>query len=157
MADTCCQYSFGSLVVNPSSGADGLYTTFEDGQILGLDGAPVRKQIDPQGQSEGGIVHPAFLGARIISFQGKIAITSVPEGAPLEDIAAAVNVVEQAATAALEAQLNSATNLSWTLTGGAAKSISCTYGIPGGEFQPSGNMIDRRFQFTLVAADPTIS
>lgn len=156
MADTCCSYSFGGLTVNPSSG-DGLTTDFDEGQILGLDGAPVRKQIDPQGVSDGGIVHPGFFGARIIQFQGKVAIVSVPESAAPLTYAAAVNVVEQAAVAALEAQLNSATNLAWTPTGGSAKSISCTYGIPGGEIQFTGNMVDRRFSFTLVAADPTIS
>jgi hypothetical protein len=156
MADTCCTYTFGSLTVNPSSG-DGLTTDFEEGQILGLDGAPVRKQIDPQGQSDGGIVHPAFFGARIIQFQGKVLITSVPEGAPALTYAAAVNVVEAAAVAALEAQLNSAATLAWTPTGGSGKSISCTYGTPGGEIQFSGNMVDRKFQFTLVAANPTIT
>lgn len=156
MADTCCVYTFGSLTVNHATN-NCLTTDFEEGQILGLDGAPVRKQIDPQGQSEGGIVHPAFLGARIITFQGKVVIYSVSEGAPPTDYAAAVNAVEAAAVAALEAQLNSATNLSWTPTGGSAKTISCTYGTPGGEIQFTGNMVDRRFSFTLVAVDPTIS
>lgn len=156
MADTCCIYTFGGLTINAAAG-DCLFTDFEEGQILGLDGAPIRKQIDPQGQSEGGIVHPGFLGARVITFQGKVLIRSVPEGASALTYAAAVNVVEAAATAALEAQLNAATSLSWTPSGGAARSISCTYGVAGGEFQPSGNMVDRRFSFQLVAADPTIS
>lgn len=156
MADTCTTYTFGSLTVNPSSG-DGLTTDFEQGQILGLDGAPIRKQIDPQGQSEGGIVHTAFFAARIIQFQGRVLIRSVAEGSALTTYAAAVNVVESAAVAALEAQLNSATTLSWTLTGGGSHSISCTYGVPGGEIQFTGNMVDRRFTFSLVAADPTIS
>lgn len=156
MADTCCTYTFGSLTVNASSG-DCLFTDFEDGTILGLDGAPIRKQIDPQGQSSGGIVHTAFYGARIIQFQGKVLIRSVAEGAPALTYAAAVNVVEAAAVSALQAQLNSATNLAWTPTGGSGKTISCTYGVPGGEIQFSGNMVDRRFQFSLVAADPTIS
>src|SRR6188472_2858439 len=149
MADTCCVYTFGSLTINPASG-DGLTTDFEEGQILGLDGAPVRKQIDPQGQSDGGIVHPAFFGPRIIQFQGRVLIRSVPEGAAGTTYAAAVNAVESAATSALQAQLNSATNLAWTLTGGGSHTISCTYGVPGGEFQTTGNMVDRRFSFSLV-------
>ena len=156
MADTCCVYTFGSLTVNATSG-DGLNTDFEQGQILGLDGAPIRKQIDPQGQSDGGIVHTAFYAARIITFQGRVLIRSVAEGAPANTYAAAVNAVEGAAVSALQAQLNSATNLAWTLTGGGSHSISCTYGTPGGEIQFTGNMVDRRFTFTLVAADPTIS
>jgi hypothetical protein len=86
-----------------------------------------------------------------------VLIRSVPEGEAANTYAAAVNAVEAAATAALEAQLNSATNLAWTPNGGAAHTLSCTYGTPGGEFQPTGNMVDRRFSFTLVAADPDIA
>lgn len=156
MADTCCPYTIAGLTINAASG-DCLLTDFEEGQILGLDGAPIRKQIDPQGQSEGGIVHPAFLGARIITFQGKVLIRSVAEGAPATIYASAVNAVEAAVTSALEGILNTPSALAWTPTGGSAKTISVTYGIPGGEFQPTGNMVDRRFSFTLVAADPTIS
>lgn len=156
MADTCCAYTIAGLTINASSG-DCLFTDFEEGQILGLDGAPVRKQIDPQGQSDGGIVHPAFLGARIITFQGKVLIRSVPENATPLTYAAAVNVVEAAAVSALEGILNSASSLAWTPTGGAGRSISVTYGTEGGEIQFTGNMVDRRFSFSLVAADPAIS
>lgn len=155
MADTCTAYTFAGITINHATN-DCLFTDFDEGQILGLDGAPIRKQIDPQGQQEGGIVHPAFLGARIITFQGKILIQSVDDVTnPL--YAAAVNAVEAAATSALEGALNSASALAWTPTGGAARSINCSYGVPGGEFQPTGNMVDRRFSFQLVAADPTIT
>ena len=156
MADTCCPYTIAGITINATSG-DCLTTDFEEGQILGLDGAPIRKQIDPQGQSEGGIVHPAFLGARIITFQGKVLIRSVAAGALPTTYAAAVNVVEAAVTSALEGILNGGGTLAWTPTGGGARSIGVSYGVPGGEFQPTGNMVDRRFSFTLVAADPTIS
>jgi hypothetical protein len=155
VADTCVQYTFGSLTVNATSG-DTLHTDFEGGDIQGLDGAPIRKQIDPQGQSDGGIVHAAFFGPRVITFTGKVLIRSV---ADISDSAyiAAVNAVISNAKSALEAQLNSAATLSWTETGGGAHSISCTYGTEGGEFQTSGNMLEKSFSFTLVAADPTIS
>lgn len=156
MADTCCVYTVAGLTINAATG-DCLATDFDEGQILGLDGAPVRKQIDPQGQSSGGIVHPAFYGARIIQFQGKVVIRTVPDGAPATTYAAAVNAVEAAATSALQGILNGGGTLAWTPNGGSAHSIGVSYGIPGGEFQPTGNMIDRRFSFTLVAADPTIS
>lgn len=156
MADTCCAYTIAGLTINASSG-DCLLTDFEDGQILGLDGAPVRKQIDPQGQSDGGIVHPAFFGPRIITFQGKVLIRSVPDGANSLTYAAAVNVVEAAAVSALQGILNSSSSLAWTPNGGSAHSISVTYGTEGGEIQFIGNMVDRRFSFTLVASNPTIS
>ncbi len=71
--------------------------------------------------------------------------------------AAAVNAVDQAAVAALEGVLNTPTALSWTLTGGGAHSISCLYGVPGGEYQTGGNMVDHSFTFQLLATDPTIS
>lgn len=155
MADTCCVYTFGSLTVNAATG-DTLHTDFEGGDIQGLDGAPIRKQIDPEGQSSGGIVHPAFFGPRIITFTGKILIRSQTSPGSTAYIGA-VNAVIAAAKSALEAQLNSATTLSWTETGGSAHSISCTYGTEGGEFQTSGNMLEKSFSFTLVAANPTIS
>ena len=156
MADTCCPYTIAGLTINASSG-DCLLTDFEDGQILGLDGAPVRKQIDPEGQSSGGIVHPAFYGARIIQFQGKVLIRSVVAGAASTAYAAAVNVVEAATVSALQGILNGGGTLAWTPTGGSAHSISVSYGVPGGEIQFTGNRVDRRFSFSLVAANPTIS
>lgn len=155
MADTCCPYTIAGITINATTG-DCLFTDFESGSILGLDGAPIRSQIDPQGQSNGGIVHPKFFGARIITFNGKVLIRSVDLG-NRETYAAAVNVVEAAAVSALEGILNSASTLAWTPNGGAARSISVTYGTDGGEIQFTGNMIDRQFTFTLVAADPTIS
>jgi hypothetical protein len=156
MADTCCAYTIAGLTINASSG-DCLLTDFDEGQIIGLDGAPVRKQIDPQGQSDGGIVFPAFYGPRIIQFQGKVLIRSVAEGALPTTYAAAVNVVEAATVSALQGILNGGGTLAWTPNGGSAHSISVSYGIPGGEIQFTGNMVDRRFQFSLVAANPTIS
>lgn len=156
MADTCTIYSVAGITINCHTG-DCLHTDFDEGEILGLDGAPIRKQIDPQGQSDGGIVHPAFFGARIITFRGKVLIRSVDLG-NREDYAAAVNTVEAASIAALEGFLNTTTTLQWTPTGSVGlKSITVTYGTEGGELQFTGNMIDRRFSFTLVASNPTIS
>lgn len=155
MADTCCTYTVAGITINAASG-DCLHTDFEDGEITGLDGKPIRKQIDPQGQSDGGIVHQAFFGPRIITFSGRVLIRSV-DLSNKEAYVAAVNAVESAAVAALESFVNSSTTLAWTPTGGSGKSISVTYGTEGGEIQFSGNMIDHRFQFSLVAADPTIT
>jgi hypothetical protein len=155
LADTCCQYTFGSLTVNKTTG-DTLLTDFDGGDIDGLDGAPIRSQIDPQGQSDGGIVHQKFYGPRVITFTGAVLIRSVTDPTDAAYITA-VNAVISAAKTALEAQLNTATNLAWTETGGAGKTISCTYGTEGGEFKTNGNMLQKKFTFSLVAADPTIS
>ena len=154
MADTCCVYTVAGITINATSG-DCLHTDFEEGEIAGLDGAPIRKQIDPQGQSSGGIVHEAFFGPRVITFSGKVLIRSVASGG--EAYAEAVYAVEAASISALESFLNSSTTLAWTPSGAGARSISVTYGIEGGEIQFSGNMLDKRFQFSLVASNPTIS
>lgn len=159
MADYCCTYTFAGLTIN-NNATDTTDTLMigDNGNIVGLDGRPIRAEIDDQGQSDGGIVHPKFYAARIITFSGEVLIRSVA----FEDTTAyitAINAVEAAAVSALEGQLNSATSLAWTPTGGSGKSISCTYGTSGGEIQFSGAMLpgERAFTFTLVAAEPAIS
>jgi hypothetical protein len=155
MSDTCCTYTVAGITINASSG-DTLNTDFEEGVISGLDGAPIRKQIDPRGQTDGGIVHPAFFGPRVITFAGKVLIRSNNDpGSTLWNTA--VNNLELSVVTALESFLNSTTTLSWTPTGGSPRSLTVTYGTEGGEIQFSGNMLDRNFTFTLVAENPTIS
>jgi hypothetical protein len=70
---------------------------------------------------------------------------------------AALNTVESAVVAALEAVLNTETALAWTPEGLAAHSINASYGNDGGEVNFSGLMVDKRFTFTLVAENPDIS
>lgn len=158
MADYCCQYTFSTVEINDTTADVDRLMIGDEGEITGLDGAPIRAEIDPQGQSDGGIVHEKHYGPRIISFSGEVHIQSVG----FEDrdgYIAAINTLEAAVVSALEAQLNSAANLTWTPTGGSGKSISCTYGTDGGEISFSGAMLpgERKFTFTLVAANPTIS
>lgn len=158
MADYCTEYTYSSITINnDTAGADRLMIG-EEGEIDGLDGAPIRAEIDDQGQSDGGIVHPKFFAARVIIFSGEVHIQSVAFEDTLAYISA-INTLESGVISALEAQLNSATTLAWTPTGGSGKSISCTYGIQGGEIKFSGPMLpgQRKFTFTLVAADPAIS
>lgn len=158
MADLCCQYTFGSVIINNSSTTtNSLITDFDEGSITGLDGAPVRRQIDNKGQTSGGIAFGRGLfGPRIVTFTGKLAIVTVDGVDPLS-LWAAINTLEAATVSALESVINSTTNLSWTPTGGAARSLPCQYGTQGGEIQFSGNMADRRFTFTLVSESSTIS
>jgi hypothetical protein len=159
MADLCAQYTIAGIKINDSTaGADRLLTSFDNGHILGLDGAPIRAEIDDQGQSDGGIVHPKFFAARVITFQGEVHIQTVSP----DDMTAyvtAVNTLEAAVISALEGILNSPSALTWTPTGLSGRSINVTYGTQGGEIQFDGPMLpgERTFTFTLVAADPTIS
>jgi hypothetical protein len=155
MADLCCAYSFAGITINdPTDGANHLMLG-ENG-VTGLDGAPIRAEIDDQGQSHGGIVHPKWFGARIITFTGFVNIQSTPKERSTAYFTA-INVLEAAVIAALEGVLNTPTSLSWTPTGGSGKSISCTYGNQGGEIQFGGSMLEPTFAFTLVAENPTIS
>jgi hypothetical protein len=159
MADLCCQYTFGSVTINNSNAAvNSLITDFDGGEITGLDGAPVRRQVDPQGQGDGGIFFDALYGPRIVTFTGLVAIVSVvdPGGDPT-GMWTAINSLESSVVSALQTQLNSPTNLSWTPTGGSAHTLSCYYGVPGGEIQFSGNMRERKFTFQLIAYNPSIS
>jgi hypothetical protein len=155
MADLCCAYSIAGIVLNnPAAGVDRLILG-EDG-VTGLDGAPIRAEIDDQGQSNGGIVHPKFFAARVITFKGFCHIQSVPVEMNTAYYSA-LNALEASVISALEGILNSPSTLSWTPSGSAAKSISVTYGNAGGHIQFGGSMLEKTFEFTLVAADPTIS
>lgn len=155
MADYCCPYTFAGIILNdPAEGTDRLILG-EDG-VVGLDGAPIRSEVDDQGQTDGGIVFPKLLAARVITFKGfcQVRTVTVEQSATYYT---ALNNLEAAVIAALEGALNSASALAWTPTGGSAKSITCTYGTNGGEIQFGGSMLEKTFEFTLIAADPTIS
>ena len=155
MADLCCAYSIAGIVINNPTPLTNRLILGEDG-VTGLDGAPIRAEIDDQGQSDGGIVHPKFYAARIITFRGFCHIQSVPVELNTAYFTA-LNTLEASVVSALEGILNSASALTWTPTGGSPRSISVTYGTQGGEIQFGGNMLEKTFEFTLVAAEPAIS
>jgi hypothetical protein len=155
MADLCCAYNFvGIIINNPTPGVDHLMLG-EDG-VTGLDGAPIRAEIDDEGQGDGGIVHPKLYGPRIITFKGFCNIQSVVVERNTA-YATALNALEAGVISALAGALNSASALTWTPTGGSGKTINCTYGNQGGEIRFGGSHMEKTFEFTLVAADPTIS
>jgi hypothetical protein len=153
VADLCCVYTFAGITINDFD-SDGL--VLGDDGVTGLDGAPIRSQVDPRGQIDGGIVHTKFFGPRIITFNGFVNIQSVPivQSAIYFE---ALNDVEAAVVAALEGALNTPSNLAWTPTGQAARTLSCTYGTTGGEIAFAGSMLEKTFTFQLVAEDPEIS
>lgn len=160
MADLCCAYSIAGITINnATAGADRLLTSFENGSITGLDGAPVRSQVDPLGVTHGGIVFPKYFGPRVITFAGEVHIQSVTWSPGASAYVVAVNNLEAAVVAALEGILNSASSLAWTPTGLSARSISVTYGVPGQEVQFAGPPVpgERTFSFSLIAGSPTIS
>lgn len=159
MADTCCEYEFGELTVNAddvmNGDGDGLVLD-QEGGVTGLDGAPIRSQVDPRGQTDGGIVHTKHFGPRTIVFKGVVKIGSV-ENRQSEEYRDALMAVEAATIAALEAELNTESPLTWTPSGLGPHTIDASYGTEGGEIQFSGPMLDPEFTFTLIASDPTIA
>lgn len=147
MPDLCCAYTFAGGTINPSSG-DGL--VLQENGIVGLDGRPIRAQIDNKGRNNGGKKHPSYFGPRIIAFSGGVLIRSVALK-PTSAYYAALMTVEDAWIALLEAKLNTPDTLAWTPSNGGSRSLSCTYGSEGGEISFFGSMLAPKFHFTLVA------
>lgn len=156
--DLCCAYPFpGFTINNPAATAteDSLVDSLVlgDSGIVGLDGAPIRRTVMPRGVTDGGLVHPAYFGARIVTWSGKMLIQST-DWALTPEYLAAVNTLQESVINGLESILNSDWALNWTPTGLAAKSLTLRYGVPGGEIQFSGTMLDMSWTFQTVSADP---
>lgn len=158
MADLCCEYSFAGLTINEvqedTAAPTDRLVVLADG-IVGLDGRPIRRQVDPRGQTDGGIVFGAKYGPRIIAWNTQVKIGTV-EMAPNDAYFAAVMDFQNTVRTALEAVLNTPTPLTWTDSGGTAGSVTCVYGIPDGHVQFPGSMMDCRCTFTLVEASEII-
>lgn len=164
MADPCATYTFGSVTINGAEDTDTLITPSYD-NIQGLDGAPVRRQIDPVAQANGDLnLQGEFLAGRVIVFSGQIHIGTMPghttlTGAEMAIFLGKVVTLQKAVVAACEAQLSSAATLAWTDATGASRSISCFYGLPGQVIQFGGSSpAEPTFSgLTLWAPSPTIS
>lgn len=153
MADLCCEYQFGDLILNDEE-ADDRLVIGENG-IQGLDGAPIRSQIDPRGQADGGIVHTKRFGPRRITFSGPVDIRSV-ENRQTDAYRSALMDLQLFVIAELESFLNDETDLIWTPSGGTPTFLTCTYGFEGGEIVFSGPMHDCEWTFGLVSEDSDI-
>ncbi len=157
MADRCCTYTYAAVTVNGDPDTDTLVISDDEGDgIEGLDGQPVRRQIDPVSNDDGGISQPAHFGERTIKFTGRVHIGTQPEKNPHRDLAGYLGkliTLQKAIVAALEAQLNTATALAWTDSAGESHSIQAMYGVPGGEIAFGGTLEDPTFTFTLTTAE----
>jgi len=161
VADRCATYTYAAVTINGDPDTDTLVISDDaSDEITGLDGAPVRRQVDPLAGQNGGDSQPARLGHRVIGFKGRVHIGTQPDKDPNRDPAGyntKLVTLQKAIVAALEAQLNSATTLAWTDATGDSRSISAMYGVPGGEIVFGGTRDDPTFQFSLVAENPTIA
>lgn len=151
MADLVCVYTLttpgGTIRFN-----DGDLHTHDDlywiATIGGLDGAPIRAQVDNAPQAHGGIVHTFWKGPRHITFDGAILIQSVPWGGScIEEM----NGMEDDLRVALESTLQSSGTLSWTPAGDSAHSLTVRNEIPV-EYSPQEGYMIRQFTFGLVSA-----
>jgi len=156
MADLCVEYTFGSVTINEQDSTMDRLVLPADG-VTGLDGRPIRRQVDPRGQIDGSLVFTAFFSARVIVFKGYVEINSVPwPGSITTAYASAVMNLEDSVKTTLEGLMNTPTALTWTQSNGNAESVTCVYGMPGGELQFGGEMAVPTFQFTLVEAASVI-
>ena len=153
MADLSCVYTLatpgGTISFN-----DGDLHTLDDlywiQTIQGLDGAPIRAPIDNAPQAHGGLVHAFWRGPRHITMEGVIFVQSIPLGGPCLTIR---NAMEDALRVALESTHQANATLSWTPTGGSAKTLTVRNDIPV-EYAPQENYAIVSFTFGLVAANP---
>lgn len=163
MPDLCCAYTYSSVTINGDETTDTLVIDLENGAIEGLDGAPIRRQVDPLAGQDGGATQPARYGPRIITFKGAVHVGthgSPGKHDPFVDTAgylAKLMTLEAAIISALEAQRDSAATLAWTPANGGAHTISCLYGVPGGEIKFGGTFAEPTFEFSLLAENPTIA
>lgn len=162
--DLCVEYSVGASLKLNQGGATGTTTTIRTTAISGLDGRPIRRTIWPQGASDGGILGTGRFGARIIRFEGDIWVFSAGELLTPADAVkngqettylGAVNTLVDTWVSGLEAAINSSFTLAWTPNGLGADSLTCLYGVEGGEFQsvPPAEFNEwTKASFALVAA-----
>lgn len=133
---------------------DGDLHTLDDlywlADIQGLDGAPVRAQMDNAPQAHGGIIHTFWKGPRHVVMEGSILIQSQPLGA---NCLTERNAMEEALRVALESILQADGTLAWTPTGQSARSLTVRNDVPL-DYSPAENYALMSFTFGLVAADP---
>lgn len=132
----------------------GVDVTFNSGtdvyritSLEGLDQAPIRASVDDSPQTDGGIVHDFFYGARYVTVEGLLL--------PGDGAAGTRNTMEANLIASLEAILRADGTLAWTPTGQSARSLTVRCFQPA-RFGPwQGFPHYKTFIFGLVAADPT--
>lgn len=136
----------GTITFNAASGD----TYFHDPTACaGLDMAPIRSEVDDKPQTDGGIVHDSYFGARHVTLGGVLVVRSSATESGAE-------IARAALEASLEAKLTSIMRADGTYTwteGGGSRSITVRCDQPcvfTGGWQ-------KTYLFGLVAASPTIS
>lgn len=115
----------------------------------GLVDDTVRSNVDDKAQTDGGIVHPAFLGPRHIVLAGMLYVTSASTDS---GIVQARNTLAVNLKTVLQTILRADGTLSYTPSGGSSKSVTVRYDV-GATFSRRQGII-YGFAFGLVAANP---
>lgn len=117
------------------------------GECTGLDGGPIRRTIEDAPMTDGALVFPSRKAGRPIFLVGWLRVRSAITEA---GVVAARSVLENNMRLALEAIENADGTYAWVPSGGS-RSLTVQCDIPA--VFPGGFV--KRFQFGLIAADPT--
>lgn len=126
-----------------NSGSD----VYRISNIEGLDQAPIRAPVDDSPQTDGGIVHDFFHGARYVTIEGLLL--------PADGSASTRNTMEANLISACDAILTADGTLGWTPSGQSARSLTVRCFMPVRMAPWAGFPMYKTFIFGLVAADPT--
>lgn len=138
----------GTVTFNDSTGDTGLH---DADNCNGLDMPTIRATVDNKPQAPGGIWQPFLLGPRRVVLAGEIIIRSAGDEA---GYLAAIAEWEEDLRAALEGTLDDDdATYSWTPRDGDPRTITVRCEVP---LVVTGKIV-KRYQFGLVAIDPTIS
>lgn len=151
MADLACVYTLSTPGGTVSFNDGDLHTTddlYWIANIDGLDGAPIRAQVDNAPQAHGGIIHTFWKGPRRVTIEGSILVQSVRWGGSCLVVR---NEMEDDLRVALESTHQSSGTLSWTPSGQSARSLTVRNDIPV-DFTPQEGYMIMGFTFGLVSA-----
>jgi hypothetical protein len=122
---------------------DGLVLT----NLTGVDQAPIRATIDDAPQTDGGLVHPFFYGARHLTVEGYVLPLGLDAASQTER-----NGLMDDLILMLDSILRADGTFAWTPTGQTERSLTVRCDVP---VSFTGTR-QKAFIFGLVAADPEI-
>ena len=138
--------SGGNIVFNNGALGD-LTDKYWLHSISGLDGPAIRAPVDLVPFGDGGIVHTFRKGPRRVIFDGVFLIESSNSQADCQLIR---NTLSEALRVALESIIAASGTLSWTMTGGGARSLT-VYNEVGLSVQYTDDWRLSTFSFGLVS------
>jgi hypothetical protein len=152
VTDPCAEYTvFGSLIVNQGDGTvDRLWTGETENAITGLDGRPLRQQVDLGGQFSGVHLQDAYWDAREIVFQGIVQIVTADYWEDISGYREALMDLEAAWVSAWDSALDTTFNLTFTPAGQSGQSIAVKLFNPPLQF--GGTLFEPTFTFGLISA-----